>query len=34
MAETSDVKAIKDLIKFWNISDKQAENIDFHIDRE
>ena len=34
MAETSDVKAIKDLIKLWNISDKQAENIDFHIDRE
>ena len=32
MAETSDVKAIKDLIEFWNISDKQAENIDFHTD--
>ena len=32
MAEKNDIKAIKDLIKFRNLTEDVAENIDFHTD--
>ena len=32
LAETTDTQAIKKLINFWDISDAQIEQIDFHTD--
>ena len=32
MAETSDIQKIKESIKFWNVTQKEAANIDFHTD--
>ena len=32
LAETTDTQAIKKLINFWDISDAQIEQIEFHTD--
>ena len=32
MADTSDIQTIKKKLKFWNVSEEEAGNIDFHTD--